>query len=290
MHILPITSITTYTPRCRNDKIQPAFTAHPDFYGYNSTQSCYFRRGAVALESKGYRDIEKTFESIFNTKENKMRNMLIIGIGESQEPFSYLASIKSILEEKPLNKNLDLHTIDLQSKPDNKTIWEHAFYDGYYDYKKVPPFGKGSFVKDRQYPEDEIVSNNTYYPYPLMFKIKKQNEHKQKEILDYRVNDEILGFLKETYNNPSKSHWDSPVQEVIKELPSEKFDVVSANNVIPYIINENQIIETIGHIKRILKTGGYYITDPYYPPMFIQESGVLDDMTQIYPGIYQKTA
>ena len=49
------------------------FTAHPDFYKFNSTQSCYFRRGVVALANNaGYTNIENLFCKIFQAKLNKL--------------------------------------------------------------------------------------------------------------------------------------------------------------------------------------------------------------------------
>ena len=42
--------------------------------------------------------------------------MLIAGIGKSQEPFSYLSTLKSLFKNKKLTDILKLKTIDLQSK------------------------------------------------------------------------------------------------------------------------------------------------------------------------------
>ena len=145
MRILPISYIDTHSIRKRNNK--PSFTAHPDFLKY-STASCYFRRGAVLLScAKGYDNIENLFLKIFNQNLNTPKNMLIIGIGKSQEPFSYLASIKGIIKNNTLKKNLDLYTADLQEKPTHMDLKQSAFCD-LFDYQSFPKYAENSFVKD----------------------------------------------------------------------------------------------------------------------------------------------
>ena len=289
MQILPITSLK-FNTACHR-KSTPNFKAHPDFYKYNSLQSCYFRRGAVALASKGYNDIEEVFKKVFNREKNKLKNLLIVGIGNSQEPFSYLASIKSILKDKPLKKNVNLHTIDLQSKLDENNIWQNAFYDAEWDL--IPKFAKTSFIKDEKYskkePNIDNISPDEIYPYIYQLLFGKTPNTKETRKTEYRVNDEILNFLKDTYNNPEKSKWDSRVQETVLDYPDKTFDIVSANNVLPYIISENEILKTINQIKRTLKPGGYFITDPYEYPNSMKEKNVLDSFKEISKGIYQKT-
>lgn len=286
MQITPVTSLkfnNHYTQRNKS----PNFTAHPDFYGFNSVQSAFFRRGAVVLPCNGYADIEKTFKSVIEDYANKVVNMLIIGIGRSQEPFSYSASFKSILKDKPLKRSLDLYTVDLQSKPDDKTLWQNSFYDGYYRDKRMPKFAVDSFVEDKMFKHD-IPEEPPKEPIRIFTQILQKNNEPQKEDLYYRVNDEIFDFIKETYNNPLKSKWESPVQDAITDYTDNKFDIVSANNVLGYIINEEKIINTIKQIKRILKPNGYFITDPYDPPYWLKSSGAFDSMEQVYAGIYKK--
>ena len=122
--------ITTYSYNSNiNRKPKPSFTAHPDFYKYNSTQSCYFRRGVVVLPSPKYTDIVDIFCEVFDKNVTTPQDMLIIGIGNSQETFSYLASIKGIIKNRPLNKNVDLYIVDLQLKSD---INPFLAYFGYF--------------------------------------------------------------------------------------------------------------------------------------------------------------
>ena len=285
MKISPVINTSTnngYKP------VKPSFTAHPDFYKFNSTQSSYFRRGVVSLvNNRGYANIESVYKELFKTDGKKQ--ILIIGIGNSQEPFSHLASIKGILGDKPLKEHVDLYTVDLQSKPKLNDLKIQAFCD-LYNYERFPEYAEKGFVKDRFdnwmgiKSKEEFLKSN-----PIEYYIYKYKHTQSKpQSLRYRVNDEIFEFLRETYDNPQKSKWSSPVQEVIQDYSDKKFNVVSANNVLPYINSNDKIIQTIKHINRTLKPSGYFITDPYEYPKEIKDTGALDNLNEIYKGIYQK--
>ncbi len=311
MRILPISNTNIrYNKTCT---YKPSFKARPDFQIYNSTISCYFRRGSVLLScAKDYDKIESLFTKKFNPNIKNLRRMLIIGIGKSQEPFSYLASIKGIIKDRTLKDDVDLYSVDLQSKPSHLELKNHAFCD-LFDYQNFPKYAKSSFVKDSannwlEIKEEKEDDSNFIYKFAstfLSFRDKWQElkdrgysietivkmieeEHKQK-YLHWRVNDEIFNFLEETYNNPLKSKWECGIQDVISDYPSKKFDVISANNVLPYILDEPQIKHTVKHIVRILKPNGYLITDPYDFPYHMKEINKQTNMKKIESGIYQKT-
>ena len=313
MRIFPITYFHNQNIH-RRKQSQTVFTAHPDFYKYNSTQSCFFRRGSVLLScSKGYEDIENLFYKIFKTGPDILKSMLIIGIGSSQEPFSYLASIKGILGNRKLNNNLNLCTVDLQSKPGRTDLKLKAFCD-LFDYQSFPEYAEKSFVKDNTdnwleiKQEKKFLSPADEYVHYFLCNRGKwkeleqkgcvpqeilkifRNEEKQKS-MRWRVNDEIFEFLEKTYNNPEKSIWDSRIQDVIQTYPDNKFDVISANNVIPYItaFSRSEAALTIKNMIRTLKPKGYIITDPYEEEPHVKEIKNSGSMKQIFSGIYQKT-
>ena len=310
MRILSISYVNNQSIYNRK-KSGTVFNAHPDFYKYNSIQSCFFRRGSVLLAcSKGYEDIENLFYKIFKTSPNVLKNMLIIGIGHSQEPLSYLASIKGILKNKELKNNLDLHTVDLQSKPERKDLKLQAFCK-LHDYQTFPKYAEKGFVKDDIDDWLEIKHEKTlpsfineYMHYFLSYRKRwneleqkfhdaktvlniLKNENKQKN-MRWRVNDEIFEFLEQTYNNPQKSKWDSRIQETILDYPDNKFDIISANNVLPYIISKTESAQTVKNIVRTLKPNGYFITDPYEYPYHVKVLSGYDNMKKTGLGIYQK--
>lgn len=285
MYISPVTCSDIYS-RNRYKQSKPNFMAHPDFYKYNSTVSCYFRRGSVLLSGGGYKDIENLYAGIFE-KPDKQKQILIAGIGSSQEPFSHLASIKGIIKDRTLKDNVDLYTVDLQSKPSEYELKKQAF-PHMFEYEKFPKYAQKSFVKDSYdrwfvNPDRESEMNPVdKYLYSLMFPELLQ------KILHYRVNDEIFDFLKGTYDNSAKSKWDSRIQEAILDYPDNKFDVISANNILPYIQPEADEIETIKHIGRVLKPKGYFITDPYEFRTESLKTAGWKNFKEIAPGIYQK--
>ena len=310
MRILPISYVHNQNIHSKT-KASPAFTAHPDFYGYNSIMSCYFRRGSVSVScAEKYEDIENLFCKIFQANTKVPKNILIAGIGSSQEPFSYLTSIKGIIKNRLLKNNVDLYTVDLQSKPEHKTLKLNAFCD-LHDYELLPIYAKNGFINDNIDDWIEIKRENkhispteeyshlylTYrdkwnellrkgYSEEVVFKTL-QEEDRQKH-MRLRVNDEVFDFLENTYNNPEKSKWDSRIQDVIQTYPNDKFDIISANNILPYIISDSETAQTVKNIVKTLKPNGYFITDIYNHPRHIKELNKYDNIKKVDAGIYQK--
>ena len=306
MRITPISyTIVSYN----NIKSKPVFTAHPDFYKYNSIQSCYFRRGTIISSCiEGYSNIENLFCKVFKPN-NGIKNMLIIGIGSSQEPFSYLASIKGIIKDRKLNNNVDLYTVDLQSEPKHIDLKLNAFCN-LHKNESFPKYAESSFVKDNKDDWLEIKQKKTTseefdeYMHQMLSHLKEWKEllqqgyseenilkilkDREKQInMCWRVNDEIFDFLEKTYNNSQKSKWDSRIQDVIQTYPDNQFDIISANNVLPYIMG-TEIPQTVKNIVRVLKPNGYFITDLYENLLHIRQINSSENMKKVNSGIYQK--
>lgn len=259
LSIIPIENSVTL-----NLKNSLTFKAHPDFVklskNYNITASSYFRRGQTyGSADKDFMDIVKLFDKIFTRKIKEPLKMLIAGIGESQEPFSYLAVIKNIIRNKNIKEVLDLHVVDLQSKPNSGELFKNS----YFEYSHKPDYASSSFVKDMM-PKVRFDSIPGYY----------------------RVNDEIFKFLDATYSNTEKSHWENRVQDSVKEHPNEVFDIISINNTLGYIADKQERIDTLKDTYRILKKDGFLISDP--DGFFVKEAGLVDKFKEIFPGIYKK--
>lgn len=242
---------------------------HPDFYklrneGYEILASNYFRRGgAYGSPSDEFVDVIKAMRVILKSglisfyKDNKVK-MLIGGIGESQEPFSLLATAKSIMGEENMSDYLDTYIVDLQTQPGKDTLFKQSYYDSCQE----PKFVKTSFIEDLN-KNDELPSYRKY-----------------------RVTDDIFEYLLNTYNNSEKSKWRTRIQDALNEYPDEEFDIVSINNTLMYIIDTDELKNSIKNIYRTLKPGGIFISDDrlkYYKDFFTPANSV-----EIYPGIYQK--
>ena len=246
-----------------------SFCSHPEYYELSKQHyvkaSSYFRRGMeYGAPSNNFQDVVDIFKKEFGGFSLRPKKMLIAGIGDSQEPFSYLATIKNIIGHRPLNMVVDLHTVDIQSRPTKTDLYVNSFYD--YD-GKLPEFAKNSFVK--MYDVEDLRRKYLYQ--------------------DTRVKDNIFNYLYNTYKNPQKAKWDTRLQDAIKTYPDESFDIISANNILPYIYvkHPEQTVPAIQNIYRCLKVGGYFITDPH-GYKYYEESGILDKMKKVYPGIFKK--
>lgn len=237
------------------------FKAHPEFEilsnGYNVTASSFFRHsqyyGSPDIE---FNDIKNVLSKAFQHKSKKPKKILIAGIGNSQEPFSFLAVIHNILGKTPLKKGVDMYFVDLQSQPSKENLFRHSFYDS----PGTPAFAPESFVKDSN---NNIITN-----------------------FIYRVKDEIYKYLWKVYSNSNKSLWETRIQDAIKHFPEEQFDIISMNNIIGYIEKAQERNEVFKHAFRCLKKDGILITDPY--KNYLGTYPGLTGMQECAEGIFKK--
>lgn len=263
MNISPIIYKTNYTYKkpLKPQSTPVSFQAHPDFdileKKYDVTASSFFRRGPIyGGANEQFIDVLNIFKELFSEKNDKPKKMLLAGIGNSQEPFSYLAVIKSLTKGQNLSDVLDLNIVDLQSQPEKEQLFRNSYYDAGYQ----PKFAFSSFVYDHS--ENDISFSR------------------------YRIKDDIFEYLNSTYKDKNKSKFDSRIQEAILECKNEEYDVISINNTLPYIKDENERIKTTQNVHRILKQGGIYITDPLLN--FLEEANISDKFQKIGWGIYKK--
>lgn len=213
---------------------KPAFGHHPDLVAMLNEKSPvltshWFRRGFNIVEpGEDFPDVVEVFNKVLDKIMSPIR-MLIVGVANSEEPLSYLATIKQIIKNKPIKDAVDLYIIDLQSKPSGEKLYK----DSYYTMAQIPDYAKGSFIYD---PHNRIPK------------------------LNYRVNDELFEFLYKTYNNPAKSKWETRAQEAIKTYPDNFFNVISINNVVCYM-KSNDIQTTSDNMYRTLVPKGYLVEE-----------------------------
>jgi len=233
--------INTYFINRNRREASISFKSHPDFIQlsktHNITASSFFRRGQFyGSACEEFQDIVSLFKKIFGGNLSKECKMLIAGIGNSQEPFSYLAVIKDIIKNKKIKKVLDLNIVDLQSEPLRRKLFEDSFFE----FSHIPNYAADSFVIDQK-----CSINYSQLRY-------------------YRVNDEIFDYLCSVYHNQKKSQWDTRVQEAVKLYQPDEFDVISINNTLGYIKDRKERTDAFINIERILKQDGILITDPNY--------------------------
>lgn len=216
----------------------------------NLNLSCWFRRGKNPFDA----NISEGFKDIFNTltmhyKENNKISILNVGVANSQEPLSILASVASINKNKQLVDVVDYNCVDLQPKiSDNIFKRKHVFYEG--DY---PKFAKDSFIV-------QGYGNCVIKP-------------------------EIENYLLDVYNNPQKSKWNTPIENYSAQCKAEKYDLILCNNVLEYVQDP---YTTLYNLIKMLKSKGSLIIDDYELYDRAIELSNVSKCRKIYNGIWQK--
>lgn len=245
--------------------IRSTYVPNPDYLRLKSRcknllASCYFRRGQwYDFANKDlFKQVVDIFQKVFE-ETKRPKGMLIVGVADSQEPFSYLAVINEIAKKqnKRLEDIIDLHTVDLQRKPWDIKIRKDSFFDA----GCKPPFAESSFYYDRDW-------------------------HGKSIMYHWRVKKHICDYLENTYNNPQKSKWDTRIQDVANSYNNESLDIISINNVLGYIDTAEAEILTLKQLIDKLKKGGFLITDPLNKDVLYRNG--ISNIEEIGFGIYQK--
>ncbi len=226
------------------------------------TESCFYRRGLnFDKPSEAFGHVANVLKAVFSTDSKFPKKMLIAGVGNSKEPYSYLAIINSQLNGKSLYDTVDMYSVDLQKLPDCRTLFKSSVYNS----SEPITYAKQSFITD----DKHIIDNN-----------KPIN----------RVQNSIYYYMLRAYNNPTKAKWETPIQQAIKTYDSNFFEIISANNILPYVkltSGDKACAEVLQEMHRCTTPGGYIITDPKIY-RFTKESGILEKMQKIEDGIYKK--
>lgn len=241
-----------YSPITPAPKTMPAFGMDADYASFMVDSSSvknissYFRRGLGHGEpNKGFKDIADVFVDYYKNNSRPM-DLLIAGVANAQEPFSYLTTIQAINPDKPLKKLVDLNCIDLKSRISSNDLVKYA------KCPYAPPkYAKSCFDFDGK---------------------------------EYKVKHKIIKYLGKVFENPEKSRWNTYLEEFSKDLKPNTYDIISANNIL-YYLDDNDEELTVENLHKSLKPGGIMITDIKYYQYFRD----YDDMQEIKPGIYKKS-
>lgn len=201
------------------------------------------------------------FQHVVNTLRNKFQDnmkkrMLIVGVADAQEPFSYLALLYEIKNGQPPKKYLDLHCVDLRPGIKDEDLKEFSFYDRVHP----PIYAASSF--DNTGPGDYVVKQD------------------------------IFDYLKNVFNNPEKTRWNTDIadfaQDEAHKDSRKRYDVISCNHVLIYLKN-NDAIQTAQNLVKLLKPGGILIARNSGERELIREEiPQRTKLTEIAPGIFRK--
>ena len=193
--------------------------------------SAFFRRGSNGYSNnEAFKNIIDAIKPIFSSVSKP--KLLIVGVANAEEPFSYLTAIKDFSGNKPLEELVDLHCVDLQSKISSKDLEQYA----YFGFNDRPAFAKDCF---------ERVAH-PYYPSESLYQVKH----------------EIIKHLDGVFNDSEKTKWNTDIVDFSSQCQANKYDIVSINNVLYYLADESAQASTLENITRMLKKGGVLVTDP----------------------------
>lgn len=211
------------------NKQKITFAARKEYVDYDNSfdvrASNWFRRSRFyGPQSEDFQHIINTLADIY---KNKLKiNLLIVGIGQGQEPLSFLTSIKALNPRKKLKNVVNLSCVDLQPKDLDEKEW------------KISNFDKD----DTYFPQMFTKNPNDYCGYPLT---------------------EISDYYRNTLNDPAKSKFDTFAIEFARESKPKIYDVVSCNNTLIYGKSRREGLQSLRGLAKIVKTGGVLITDAF---------------------------
>lgn len=141
-------------------------------------------------------------------KEKDQVNFLTIGIGNLEEPLSFLSVAEKHAQEQEQNIQdiLDLKMVDIRDKDEIKT---------------EKNLGKDAFGNIRE--PDQA--------YKKSFDIIKTGKNKG----EYQFNDNITTYISKKFNDPNKTKLNTPVEEFLNEHGNKKYDFVACNNVLQWL-------------------------------------------------------
>lgn len=227
--------------------------------------SCMFRRGLnMASPGEAFLDVVSTLQNISQDKEQI--SVLTVGTAYGEEPLSLLVVFDSIAKQrgKNLDTFVDLNTVDVRPQPKNTQLVTHTY----------------------KTPVDYLLESN-----PLI----TDGLEPDRETYKYRVRRPIVAYLERTIADPTKSTWETLIQEYLHQTQVKTYDCISYNNVDMHIISaEDREFVIQGLLDRV-RPGGVLITDNTYgggntlrTSYNYEAMKVQYGLNEIYPGIFKR--
>lgn len=210
----------------------------------NPRYSYFFRR------SEDFSNVVKAFRQMYASVQKP--KVLVVGVGRGEEPLTYLAVIKDIFKNDPLDKVVDMNCVDLQPKISGLVLKNNSFTESY----STVLFAKDSFICD-------AITGKFF------------------------VKPNIFNYLIKTFNNPQKSHWDTSIEEYSSKCQKETYDMISMNKVLMYLKDKETQVKTVDKLFDMLKPDGIIISDSEHDFMSWDLRNA-KNIKKINPGIWQK--
>ena len=166
-------------------------------------------------------------EILMLADRGKKAKILEIGVGNLEEPLSYLAAIHASLADKrkSLEDTVDLSMVELRSRSD-VTLKNRGLGKTYKDPVSGVKIG-AAFLKPNEM--------RTYKAIPLEPKKDLATAFQLSPISgEYEFHPKIVSFLKEKLDDPSHGHFDTALENYLG-AQQDRFDVVACNNVLQHL-------------------------------------------------------
>ena len=159
-------------------------------------------------------------------QEGRRENVLIIGIGNLEEPLSYMAMAERAgrTQGKPISEIADLTMVDI--RPAEEVAPKYGLGKIYESSTGIKLGGafmteqtKGQFTEKARTPEAEYEDVFVY------------NEISG----EYEFNDQIKEFVSQNVQNPEKTHFNTPIESYTAKHPNDQYDIVACNNVLQHL-------------------------------------------------------
>lgn len=225
-----------------------------------------------ASQSEQVEHLQKIFADTLNI--TKKAKMLIVGVSNAQEPFSYLALMNELKKHAKTKNYLDLHCVDIQPKIKKSDLNTCSYYLN----KETM-----DFINIKEY-----VGSPKYSP-PPPFSVDSFDYDPNKG--KFKIKEYLFNFLQKTFDNPKKTSWETDVvlyaKSEVKKYP-EQYDIISCNQVLRYLSNNRNQKNTLRNLFDLLKPGGYLIAKGPEINRLMPDVLSSDVVKEVYPYIWKK--
>lgn len=200
--------------------------------------------------------------------------MLVVGVANLEEPFSYLSILSEMQNHRPIDDYLDLNCVDLKPEIPNTEVDKLSYCERGYFYDFYP---KSSFIKE---PDFYVTGSG-----------KCVSGYR------YKAKPHIVKYLTKVIRNPEKTFWNTDIVDFAEneakkdEQRRKKYDIIS-NHYVSMYLNYDEDIKTAVNLVKMLNPGGILLThdDGVFPEIMkcyvnTKKNKVLE---KVGPGIYKK--
>lgn len=183
-----------------------------------ATVSAALDRSKFFRFRKDFEILNAELEEIF-AGENKKFNFLDIGVGNMEEPLSFLSNIEHIASKKNLKLEdiCDFEMVDIRHKE---------------EIEMKVGLGKrvelGAFLTEEQKGNKEKKPVMPPSGYEDFFDFSEEDG-------EYQFKEEVQTYLRDKIKDRSKSHLGLPVENFLQDNPLGKYDFVACNNVLQHL-------------------------------------------------------